>query len=111
VIEPFVKRRRPAGGGFGSAASKIVGVARVGQSIKCVVPKLGGDPYKVSYSWQNTSSLGFVDIPGATKQSLKITRSIYRRAQPESRRVACTAVARNAGGSLQMFSGSVPLHK
>jgi hypothetical protein len=110
VIEPFIRRRRPAGGGFGSAASHILGVGKVGNTMRCTVPKLGGDPYTVSYTWQLTTAQGFVDIRGATKPTLKITRSIYRHAQPQARRVACTANAHNAGGHLSMFSGSKPLH-
>jgi secreted trypsin-like serine protease len=111
VIEPFLNRRRTADGGFGSAASKIVGTAQVGRTVTCKVPKLGGDPYKVSFAWSVEKKAGFVDIPGATKPKLKVTRAIYQSALKEARRVACTATARNAGGSLSMFSGSVRLKK
>jgi secreted trypsin-like serine protease len=109
VIEPFTKTHRSATG-LGSRSSKVVGVARIGSTVKCVAPKLGGDPYKLSYSWQYAGAV-FVDIPGKTKQTLKITRSLYRRLPKEIKRVGCTATARNAGGSLSLFSGSVPVHK
>ncbi len=109
VIEPFLNRRRSTG--FGSAASKIVGTPRVGNTVKCTVPKLGGDPYKVSFVWSEETKAGYTDIPGATKPKLKVTRAIYRHGLEESRRLACTATARNAGGSLSMFSGSVRLKK
>jgi secreted trypsin-like serine protease len=110
VIEPFLKRSRPAGGRFTGSGTRLLGVARVGDTITCKAPKLGGDPYKLSYTWQKTTRLGFVDIRGETKPTLKITRSIYRQAQKEARRVACTATARNKGGSLSLFSGTKPLH-
>jgi secreted trypsin-like serine protease len=109
VIEPFLKVRRSASG-LGSSSADVAGVARVGRTVKCVVPKLGGDRYKLSYAWVWPKRV-FVEIPGATKQTLKITRSIYRHAQPGARRVGCTATARNAGGSLSLFSGTVPMHK
>jgi hypothetical protein len=108
VIEPFLKRHRSTG--FGAASSKVVGTRHVGRIVKCVAPKLGGDPYKLSYTWQYSGTAGFIDIRGATKQTLKITRSLYRRLPKESRRVGCTATARNTGGSLDMFSGTLPVH-
>src|SRR5262249_28746073 len=43
VIEPFLNRKRTPDGGFGRAASKISGLAKVGHSVSCTVPKLGGD--------------------------------------------------------------------
>src|SRR3954453_21432303 len=109
VIEPFLKRHRSAAG-FGSAASKVVGDRHVGSTLKCIVSaKLGGDPYKLSYTWQYAGA-GFVDIRGATKQTLKLTRALYRRLPKRSRRVGCTATAHNAGGSLDMFAGTLPVH-
>jgi hypothetical protein len=111
VIEPFLNRRRTPDGGFGSAANKIVGTAQVGRTVTCKVPKLGGDPYKLSFSWSEETKAGYVDIAGATKPTLKVTRTIYRRGLKESRRLDCTAIARNAGGSLSMVSGSVRLKK
>jgi hypothetical protein len=105
VIEPFLKRKNTAG-------VDVRGVARIGASIKCVVSKLGGDPYKLSYSWVDTRLSGFVAIPGKTKgQTLKITRAIYRHLLPENRRLGCMATAHNAGGNLTLFSGTVPVHK
>jgi secreted trypsin-like serine protease len=107
VIEPFTLRR--GRGGFRAASAKIVGTARVGHTVTCTTPKLGGAPYKLSYTWSEPRGVAVVDLPGATKQTLRITRSVYRHAQKESRRLFCTATARNAGGSLSMPSGSVPL--
>jgi secreted trypsin-like serine protease len=111
VIEPFLKRRRDTSGGFGSAASKVVGTPRVGRTVTCKAPKLGGDRYKLSYAWSVPRSAGFVDIRGATKQTFKITSSFYRRQPEHGHRVACTATARNAGGHLSMFSGTVQLKR
>jgi hypothetical protein len=48
VIEPFLKRHRSAG--FSASGAKVVGTQRVGRTVKCVAPKLGGDPYKLSYT-------------------------------------------------------------
>jgi hypothetical protein len=110
VIEPFLKRNRPADGGFGASGAKVVGVARVGETITCKAAKLGGDPYKVSYTWQATTAKGFENLRGANKRTLEITRSIYRALPKEARRVGCTATARNKGGSLSMFSGTKPVH-
>jgi hypothetical protein len=50
-------------------------------------------------------------IPGATRQTLKITRSLFRSLPREARLIGCAATARNAGGSLSMPSGSVHLKK
>jgi hypothetical protein len=108
VIAPFSGKR---GGTFGSAISKIVGAARVGNTVTCKVPKLGGDPYKLSYTWSVSKNSGLVEIPGRTMQTLKVTDAVYRFSIKESRRLFCTATARNGGGSLAMFSGSVPLKK
>src|SRR3954447_19092369 len=107
-IEPFLLRPRSTG--FGSAVAKVVGDRHVGRTLTCIAPKkLGGDPYKLSYTWQY-SGAGFVDLPGKTKQTLKLTRALYRRLPKESRRVGCTATARNAGGRLDMFAGTLPVH-
>ncbi len=111
VIEPFIRRRRDTSGGFGSGVVKIGGTARVGHTVTCEPPKLGGDPYTLSYSWSVPTSTKFADIRGATKQTFKITSSFYRHLPKHDRRVACTATARNAGGSLSLFSGTRPLKK
>ena len=112
VIEPFLRRKRTPDGGFGSAASKIVGLAKVGHSVTCTVPKkLGGDPYKLSYVWSTEQRAGIVDLHGATRPTLKITKAIYQGSIKETRHLYCTATARNAGGSLSMFSGSVKMHR
>jgi len=110
VIEPFLKGGRSAAG-LGSPSVRVVGSRRVGGTIKCVAPKLGGDRYKLSYKWVDAREEGFVPIPGKIKQTLKITRSVYRHLPPQSRRIGCEATARNAGGSLTLFSGTLPIHK
>jgi hypothetical protein len=108
VIEPFSSKH---GGTFGPSLSKIVGTAKIGNTVTCKVPKLGGDPYKLSYTWSVAKQSDIVAIPGKTKQTIKVTNAVYHFAIKESRRLFCTAIARNAGGSLTMFSGSVPLKK
>jgi hypothetical protein len=110
TIEPFGFKH--GGGLSGSTRAKIVGTARVGNTVTCKAPKLGGDPYKLSYSWlEEKKKVDLVDIPGATKSTLKVTNAVYRGALKQARRLFCTAIARNAGGSLKMTSGSVPLKK
>jgi hypothetical protein len=110
VIEPFLKRQRSAGGGFGPSAVKLVGTPRAGHKLTCKAPKLGGDPYKLSYSWSVTRGVRIVELPRATKQTLEITHSLYR-VPRHDRNVACRATARNAGGSLSMSSDFVRLKK
>jgi hypothetical protein len=108
VIEPFSSRH---GGTFGPSLSKIAGTARIGNTVTCTVPKLGGDPYRLTYTWSVAKDAGFVAIPGKTKRTIKVTDAVYHFAIKESRRLFCTAVARNAGGSLAMVSGSVPMKR
>jgi Trypsin len=108
VIEPFLNRRRSTG--FGPPAAKIAGTPRAGHTLTCKAPKLGGDPYKLSYSWSVTRGVRVVDLPRATKQTLKITRSLYR-VPRHDRNVICRATARNAGGSLSLSSDFVRLKK
>ncbi len=111
VIEPYLKRRRDTSGGLGSPSGvKIVGNPRAGHTLTCKAPKLGGDPYRLSYSWSVTRGVRIVELPRATKQTLEITRSLYR-APKHDRNVSCRATARDAGGSLSMSSDYVRLKK
>ena len=75
VIEPFLKR--PRSQGFGSAASKVVGNPQVGRTVTCkVTAKLAAIP-------PSCRTPGHVrqhhhGHPGATQQTFKITRSVFR---------------------------------
>jgi Trypsin len=100
-IQPFTLRR--------DALSHVVGKGRVGRTVSCKGPKLGGDRAKLTYSWQ-VALASFVDLKGAHGRKLKITRAIYRKSGV-AKRLACTVTATNAGGHLDMFSGSIPLHR
>jgi secreted trypsin-like serine protease len=102
----FIRRAKPiiqpytTGPGF--RHTRIVGVARVGNTVTCKPPKIGGAPFKLSYQWSVGRNSGVEPIPHATHGSkLKITKAIYKSARPpEGRILFCTATARNAGGSL-----------
>jgi secreted trypsin-like serine protease len=100
-IEPFTLRR--------GALSHVVGKGRVGRTVSCQGAKLGGDPAKITYSWQVTTST-FVDIKGAHGRTLRVTPAIFRRSGI-ARRLLCTVTATNAGGSLDMLSGSIHLSR
>jgi hypothetical protein len=110
VIEPFIKRRRDTSGGFSRPVVKIVGTPREGHKLTCKPPKLGGDPYKLTYSWRVTRGVRIVDLPRETKQTLEITHALYR-VPKHDRHVGCRATARNAGGSISMPSDLVPLKR
>jgi secreted trypsin-like serine protease len=94
VIEPYTT------GGF--RHTRIVGTARVGSTVSCKAPKLGGAPYRLSYEWSvGTSTGGFKPLRRHRGARLRITRTIYASARPVSHRILfCVATARNAGGSL-----------
>jgi secreted trypsin-like serine protease len=102
VIEPFAK---------GNAVPKIIGTARIARTVTCRPPHLRGAPATLSYGWSETQGQGVVTIPGARRSTLTITKAIYRRAEPHARRLFCSVAARNAGGTLELTSGSVPLKK
>jgi hypothetical protein len=89
--------------------SHVVGTGRVGRTVSCAVPKLGGDPAKLSYSWQVTTT-GFVDIKGARSRTLTITSAIFRKSGA-ARRLLCKVTAKNAGGRLELASGSIHLSR
>ena len=95
VIQPYTT-------GPGFRHTRIVGVARVGNTVTCKLPKLGGGPFKASYEWSvGTKDGTFRAIRGAHAATLKITKAIYNSARPvEGRTLYCVPTARNAGGSL-----------
>jgi secreted trypsin-like serine protease len=95
VIEPYTTGR-------GFRHTRITGLARVGHTVTCKPPKIGGEPFKLSYEWSvGTSSGGFRTIRHAHGAELKITKAIFNSARPvEGRFVFCIPTARNAGGSL-----------
>src|SRR5215216_2509399 len=91
VIEPYTT-------GPGVRHTRIVGVARVGNTVTCKPPKLGGAPFKLSYEWSvGTNTGGFRTLRHAHEATLKISKAIYNGARPvEGRTRFCIATARNA---------------
>lgn len=110
VIEPYTANGKAGGLGSGAVAH-VAGVARVGKTVSCTPPKLAGDPFKLSYAWAVVRKSGFVDLKGAHGHRLRITPAIFHRAFRLSRRLSCTVFAGNAGGTLKVNSGSVPLKR
>jgi hypothetical protein len=100
-IEPYTLRR--------GAISHVVGKGRVGRTVSCRGPKLGGDRPKLTYSWQVTLE-NFVNLKGAHRRTLKITPAIFRKSGI-ARRLLCTVTATNAGGELDSESGSIHLSR
>jgi secreted trypsin-like serine protease len=100
-IEPFTAKR--------NALSHVVGRGKVGNTVSCKGPKLGGDAAKITYSWQVTTST-FVDLKGKHGRTLKVTPAIFKASGP-ARRLLCTVTATNAGGSLDNESGSIHLSR
>jgi hypothetical protein len=62
---------------------------------------------EVSYRWQ-ADSTDNADLEGGRGRTLKVTRSIYRQSGIVHQ-VDCLVTARNAGGSLELMSGSAHL--
>jgi secreted trypsin-like serine protease len=95
VIQPYTT-------GPGFRHTRIVGVARIGSTVTCKPPRLGGAPLKLSYEWSVGTTTGSPrPIRHAHAPTLKITTTIYKSARPARyRALYCTATARNAGGSL-----------
>jgi hypothetical protein len=106
VIQPYTT-------GPGFRHTRILGPARVGNTVTCKPPKLGGAPLKLSYEWSVGTNTGdFRLIRGVHRPTLKITKAIYKSARPaEGRRLFCAATAHNAGGSLGTGLVSLPLKK
>jgi hypothetical protein len=106
VIEPYTT-------GPGFRHTRIVGLARVGHTVTCKPPKLGGAPFKLSYEWRvGTRTGGERTLRRAHGPRLRITKAIYDLAQPpEARILFCIATARNRGGSLSTGLTSARLKK
>jgi secreted trypsin-like serine protease len=106
VIQPYTT-------GPGFRHTRIVGVARVGNTVTCKPPRLGGAPLKLSYEWLvGTDEGGLRTLRHARVPKLKITQAIYNSARPpEGRILFCIATARNAGGSLSTGLSGTPLKK
>jgi secreted trypsin-like serine protease len=106
VIQPYTT-------GPGFRHTRIVGVARVGNTVTCKPPKLGGAPFKLSYAWSvGTDTGSLMTIRHAHEPRLEITKAIYDSARPANGRILfCTATARNAGGSLDTGLTSARLKK
>jgi secreted trypsin-like serine protease len=105
VIQPYTT-------GPGSRHTRIVGVARVGNTVTCALPKIGGGPFKTTYEWSVGRNADIVPIHGAHGPKLRITKAIYQRSQPAVARIVyCTATAHNAGGSLGTGLTSARLKK
>jgi secreted trypsin-like serine protease len=100
-IEPYTVKR--------DAHARVAGKGRVGNTISCEAPKLGGGAAKLSYTWQIPLEQ-FVDIKGAHSRTLKITPAIFKKSG-EAKRVGCTVIAKNAGGELSLFAGSIHLSR
>jgi hypothetical protein len=75
----FIHSAKPANEPFsqGSGTSRIVGTARVGRTVTCRPPKLGGGGRsRLTYSWQVTRRTALADVPGAHRATLRITRAV-----------------------------------
>jgi secreted trypsin-like serine protease len=87
VIEPF-----PTGD---SPYATVSGVAKVGGTLTCNVPPLGGSPAKLSYRWFFHNKLvSRAKTATATKDMV-------------GHSVGCLATARNAGGHIEMFTPKI----
>jgi hypothetical protein len=108
VIEPYTVAGNH-GGGLDRTASRITGDPHVGGTVKCIAPKLGGDRFKLTYSWSEPVGVKVKPVPGAHRQTLKITSAIYNR-EKGAHQLFCTATATNAGGSLGV-EGSITMKR
>jgi secreted trypsin-like serine protease len=84
VIEPFPTGDAPY--------LTVSGVAKVGQTLTCNLPPLGGSPATVSYAWLRHNKVI------SRKKTATATREMVGHS------VGCTATARNAGGHIEMFT-------
>jgi len=84
VIEPFPTGDAPY--------PTVSGVAKVGGTLTCNLPPLGGSPATVSYRWQFNNK-----VVSRTKTA-KATRDMVGHS------VGCTATIRNASGHVEMFT-------
>jgi secreted trypsin-like serine protease len=99
-IEPYTLRRH--------ANAQITGSRRIGHTASCRAPKIGGDHVKVSYRWQTWGASDDHDVKAPHRRTLRLTNAIYRDARVVHE-VVCIVTARNAGGTLQLMSGSIHL--
>jgi secreted trypsin-like serine protease len=84
VIEPFPTGDAPY--------PTVTGTAKVGQTLTCNVPPLGGSPATVSYRWLwNNKVISRTKTATATRDMV-------------GHSVGCTATARNASGHIEMFT-------
>jgi hypothetical protein len=105
VIEPYTTGR-------GGRHTRIARSTRVGETVTCAPPKLGGAPYKLSYEWSlGTSTGGFRTLRHAHGPTLRITKALYKRALPGHGILFCLPTARNAGGSLSTGLASTRLRR
>jgi hypothetical protein len=105
VIEPYTTGKAPR-------HARIVGVARLGNTVTCKPPKLGGAPFKLSYEWSVGRNENVVPIRSAHGATLKITKAVYERSLPAGSRILfCIVTARNAGGSFESGLTSARLKK
>jgi secreted trypsin-like serine protease len=105
VIEPHTT-------GHGPPGPRIVGVARVGNTVTCKPPKIAGAPFKLSYDWMVGRNEVIVPIRSQHGPRLKITKAIYTRSLPAGHRsLYCTVTARNAGGSLGTSLGGATMKR
>jgi secreted trypsin-like serine protease len=84
VIEPFPTGDAPY--------PTVTGVAKVGQTLTCNPPPLGGSPAKLSYAWLWHNKVI------SRKATAVATRDMVNRS------VGCTVTARNASGHVEMFT-------
>jgi Trypsin len=87
VIEPF----QLGDEGF----PKVTGVPKVGETLTCNPPHLGGSPATLHYKWV------FHNKVVSTKQTVQALRVMAGHS------VGCSVVARNAGGHFDVFSPRV----
>jgi hypothetical protein len=84
VIEPFATGDAPY--------PTVTGVAKVGQTLTCNAPPLGGSPATLSYRWI------FNNKVISRKSTAMATRDMVDHS------VGCTVTARNASGHVEMFT-------
>jgi secreted trypsin-like serine protease len=84
VIEPFPTGDAPY--------PTVTGVAKVGETLACNAPPLGGNPATLSYAWI------FNNKVISRKATATATRDMVGHS------VGCTLAARNAGGHIEMFT-------
>jgi secreted trypsin-like serine protease len=87
VIEPFATGDAPY--------PTVTGVAKVGETLTCNAPPLGGSPARLSYAWI------FNNKVISRKATATATRDMVGHS------VGCTLTARNNGGHVELFTPRV----